>query len=233
MLRSVLTLSVVLLLTATWAHADAVTVDGSDVDWSNPTWYATDPADLASGYEGYDITWFAHICDTDQNRIAFAYTTVGTLPTPGAGVYTRMYLDQDMNSATGGTLNGWSGIDYYIQWDFDNNDAAELYQWNNGTSNYDLFAPHYVGAMKGDGSPGHPDNFVEMSMSVYDTIGNENGPNFWRIVNVVEGPNVVDVVPDISMPAAEEFSPEPGTYALMALGLVGFVVLRRRKSAKP
>ncbi|MCE5238897.1 PEP-CTERM sorting domain-containing protein [bacterium] len=231
MVRSALALSVVVLV-AGWAHAEVITIDGSDADWGSPDWSATDPVDLDSADAAYDIIWIGHEADTDQNRICFSYYTAGTVPSPGAGIYTRMLLDVDMNASTGGIGNRWSGVDYFIQWDYDNSSAPTAYVWNPVTSNFDLDNPTYIAAMKGDGTAGHPDNFVEFALSVSDTIGNENGVNYFRMVSALAGDRgVVDVAPDLSGYPGEEFSPEPTTLVLLPVGLAVFAAWRRRRAA--
>lgn len=226
-MRWILSLSVCVAIALTLcvgAGADIITIDGSSSDWT----YVDD-----LHYDGNEAL-VPDAWDIDQTfalweeglKINFGlrtYTSLGT----NINAFLTIGLDSDRDMGTGGQWNGIDGFDYLMQWNLRNTSSPDLYEWNSGINDWELVVGGGALAKRGPTS-GTDSDFVEASIPL-PSIGNPTFfPGiFWGayLDNGQQPPDDLspnDLRQDLSIP-------EPGTYALGALCLLGLGVWRRRR----
>lgn len=221
--------AVVILFVA--AAAWAVTIDGYETDWSSPDTINVDgpEADITDEYD-IDENWFIWNDDGTGN-LYFAMTTISVMSdpelegTPTTADFAAILLNTDSNTSTGSDPYGIGGVgaEYYMQLTLDiaENTAvvAPLYEWNG--SSWDLVGN--VGYMARGDNDGH--TLVEWSLDA--TYVGSPGSFLWGgyIDNGLADPE--DHCPNNW--DQEGFTPEPGSMALMLVGLPVVLVLGRRR----
>ncbi len=209
----------ILLFTATIAAAEVINIDGSDADWTSITIDTInddpigDVVDPPADYNyAYDIDWNYFEWDVANNNLAFAFYTEEDLGST-AGHFAEIFLNTDKDS-TGGTWRSVPGLEYYMTWDMDGTDW-ELWEW---TTSWSQVSSPDMSAAKGS-------DFVEWAVDA-DEVGYP-ATFYWGAYLDNAGVWSDDYCPDDY--EQEGFIPEPGTMALMSLGLVGFAAWRRRR----
>lgn len=150
----------VLLLFLVGAQSEVITIDGNDNDWQNPDRSSEDPNEAGIS-DQHDIRWLYYEWDVANNHACFAFYTYDNLAADTADNHSRILIDVDNNSSTGGTKNGLQGMEYFIHWDLTrSNPTAELYSWA-GTAWQAVASPTYAAVDYGD-------DFVEWAVDMGD-----------------------------------------------------------------
>ena len=206
----------VLLLFAVGAQAEVITIDGNDNDWQNPDRSNEDPNE-ASVTDQHDIGWCYYEWDAANAHTCFAFWTYDNLAADTPDNFTRILIDVDNDSATGGAANGWPGAEYFIHWDLTRTSpTAQLYSWA-GTTWQQVASPTYAAV-------GYGDDFIEWAVGAQD-IGYP--ATFTWAAYLDDGGRGDD---DIG-PLTEGYTPELPPSALLTLTMLpwGIVYLRGRR----
>jgi hypothetical protein len=211
--------------------ATIITVDGNDADWTG-VWPVPGQADgMTQSWDGvgdvpmpaYDIDWNWYTPGIDPfetSHLFFMFQLGGLTATwppadPGNPVdQAYVLLDTDQNPATGGQFDGVTdmpGVDYYAFWDLSAANGV-LYRWNGAA-----FANTGVALDVAKGDVGGGYGVVEWGIHPGD-VDNPGPQLYWDGVMQDTAGNL-DVC----------HTPEPATLSVLALGLCGLFLRRRRK----
>lgn len=227
------TLGVVVLLSA---PAAAITIDGNDSDWATFDWWALDPLYDGAGTgsnRSYDIQEVRSVWGGWSDDAYYFYFRVSG---PDTGVYfgdnnavARILINADRNLATGGTPPNVTpggggmpgGIEYYLEWPTSNAPTqtynATLYYWNG--SSWQNMGTYTAGF----GQVGTSYWFIEWRVP-RSAIGTPDAI-YWQAYYYQQNKSF-DFAQNFV--ANQAFIPEPGTLALLVLGLGGLAWRRRR-----
>jgi hypothetical protein len=201
-----------------------IVIDGYDNDWT--TWDSRNEDPNERGIpDNQDLALNLFKWDPDAETCYFYYRTYQRYNPPGNNDdASAILIDADMNSSTGGTYAGRSGLEYYLWWDLGPSShgrylsTATLYVWD-GTSwvaggsyavaRADMNAPDYT--------------FVEWSLPG-SALPTSNGYFYWSAW--LQSQDQQDWCPDTVTQVG--FVPEPSTWALVGLGL-GLVAWAKRR----
>ena len=210
----------VLLVFMVAGHTDTITIDGSDSDWGSPDTTNND-ADEGSIAQDYDIDLNYFEWDDSANKnLCFSYYTYDDLAAYTTGNFSRILINVDSNSGTGGSINAVPGMEYYLDWDLDRvTPSPTLHYWDSGSSTWlQNASPTYL-AVDSSGK------FVEWGV-YYGDIGSP-AEFTWGAYLDNFGVGDDDLCPDNVWQRG--YTPEPGTMALMSFGLLALGAWRRRK----
>ncbi len=135
------------------------------------------------------------------------------------------------DTVPGGTYHrAWNGVDYAIEWTpLDNNiGSLVLNQWNG--SSWTQVSGATIAAKVGDpasqANSGSLGEYIwEWSLDL-DDIGYTGSANDLRWGLYIDTPTINDEI----VPGNDLFTPEPGSLAVLALGLMGGLFWRRKKA---
>lgn len=212
----VLPMLLALLLLPVVAQADVITIDGSSSDWpSPPDTLMDDPdGDASAGYD-IDENWFEW--DYTSDNVCFAYTTNDSLAAGNADNFSRIVMN---TVSGGGTISGFAGQDYYIEYDlYSASPSYSLHYWS-GSAWLEDTTPNYLAVARGT-------SFVEWACDA-DDIGRPD--EFEWGAHLDDGSDLTD---DLCPADAKQrgFTPEPATMILLPIGLAALAGWRRRNSA--
>lgn len=204
----------------------SIAIDGYDSDWT--TWDTiNDDPNESSIYDAFDIDVNLFKYQTSDDAYYFYWRTYD--PYWGmTGDYSLILIDADKDSSTGGSIAGRSGLEYYLRWDLGDQTQrrvtgyATLYVWNSGSNTWQAGSTYKVA--RGDDATGTDYSFVEWRLP-RSAIGTDSF--YWAAYydNATTVPD--DYCPDTV--SQEGFIPEPGSAALLLLGLAGVAAFRRRR----
>ncbi len=236
----VVLLALLLVGVSTSARAITVTIDGKDTEWTSPHTVNDDPneGDIPDGYD-IDYNYFI---SGDNGYLYFGLREYDAMDdTPPVGSYAVILLDTDKDASTGGNPFGLDrgGWDYYMQiWLYSTN-AGEpdikvrgtavmplLSKWDSGTSSYVPVTDYDAWVARDvNGTDPNDYEFVEWSLRASDVGAPQEF--YWAgyIDNGQQAPE--DHCPDDWEQSG--FTPEPGTLALLALGLPFAAAWRRKR----
>ncbi|MGD9498671.1 MAG: PEP-CTERM sorting domain-containing protein [Armatimonadota bacterium] len=219
--------------------ADVVTVDGSDADWLGftPDFTADDPDEAGVTLQGYDLDYTYYEWDQVNARMAFMMQTIDPTSQAYAADFVEFQLDADRNTGTGVNWHGAPGADYMIEWDFDGTantvytplsatHKALLKQWNSGTSAWDTVA----GLTSNDlrvAWGNHSTDYSIVEVTLNPTFLGFPANFAWGVYLDNGDVSADDNSPDNMRQDGR--TPEPGTLALLPLGLAGLAVWRRSR----
>lgn len=222
MTQFVKTISTMIALIALVTTANAAVIyqvngindsDGVDYEWGPSTLIVTDLQE-ASIPDEYNI--YQNFCTCQNDTLFFAFTTYGPLGNK-TNDYAQIMINADGDMGTGGESAGIDGLEYVLYWDLGTpNNMYYLQTWDG--SNWVTSLPSSMQVAKGNwGDYG----LVEWSIDKSE-LPHWKPTSPWGVYLDGGGPAPDDYSPD-------EIVPEPGTIALVSLGLAGLVVRRRRQ----
>jgi len=217
--RTLAVLVGLVLLSVVLVHADAISIDGNDNDWSSPDVTVND-ADEPNISQGQDIDYAYYEWDYQNDHACFMFQTYAVTQDNTPDDFARIMINADSNASTGGAVNTFPGMEYFISWNLGASDPVTLYHWT-GSWN-PVASPAYLAAARGDISNSY--TIFEWAVDA-DDIGRPG--NFAWGVYFDNGGNDAD---DYCAPTDDV--PELSTMVLLGITLGAFGALRRRPGGK-
>jgi hypothetical protein len=235
-------LALLVLVVPSSVVADVITIDGIDTDWGSIIPPASDGNEAGITDDAYDINrnWF-HWGYNSSNERRYFMMVEQFDPSPttfASGSYTELLVDARPG---GGSRRGLDGVDYYAAVGLNaggeyTRSEAYWYRWTGTTFSF--------GGGPGQRFPGVPyawgDNpSTDSTHWVIEWELDPNGPTVHgddplgdiRWAAYLDGATTDgdDICPSDGFD--DGTIPEPGTFALFGLGLVGMIAIRRRRRA--
>ncbi len=219
-----------------------ITVDGDDSDWSSigvaiddPN--ETDPDPLKNIPDYWDMDELYYRYDSPSQDMYWMMKTYDSI-VPNLGYWDEetvyLFIDADRNTSTGcnevDRSYGLVGSDYRLSWIL-GSDSVSLRQWNSSFSTWTPVSGYTISRAASSDAQYEYDVF-EISFSraaIEDVWANGDGWISWGWAYDNRALNPDDMSPDAGF--YDSRAPEPGTLALLVLGL-GALYTRRRKTSK-
>jgi len=240
-------LLVVLMVSAGMvAHADVITIDGSDTDWLNPESSQNDPngdvavpGDPPTYLPSYDIDWTYYAWDPSDSTSNFLGNTIDPITHAYSADFVEIIINADNNGTTGSSnYHDAVGADYYLTWDLDGT-AGTAYQFLSSHSPlwYKWVGDQATGSFSLDLSLSASDLVIAWgdNGTAYSSIEASINPNLFGSPDCFVWGMYLDNGTTASDDASPDFynqrgyTPEPTTMALLPLGLAGLAAWRKRR----
>lgn len=192
--------------------------DGVDYEWGAFNTVVTD-ANEPGISDNYDIyqNFYATQNQGGVDKLFFAFTTYAHLGN-NTNDYAQIMINADGDMNSGGESAGIVGLEYVLYWNLGTPTSSSYLQTWDGT-NWVTTTPASLQVAKGTwGTYGLVEWGINMSV-----VPGWKPTSPWGVYLDGGGPQADDYSPD-------EIVPEPGTIALVSLGLVGLIARRRRQS---
>ena len=218
--RTLAVLVGLVLLPVVLANAGSISIDGSDSDWASPDVTVNDP-DEPGISQGQDIDYCYYEWDHQNDHACFMFQTYDVTQANNHDDLARIMINADSNVGTGGPVNTFPGMEYFINWKLGASDPITLYEWTGSWTA--VASPAYVAVARGDIASSY--TIFEWAVDA-DDIGRP-ASFVWSAYLDNGGGDADDYCQGI--PGQ---TPELGTMVLLAITLVGGGAVRRWTGGK-